>query len=160
MGQLVAVTEKPGATAGIVRFETNRSFTGMGHERFTSEADAWGPSPSAEVARRLFATGRVEGVHVYSNMITVDLMNGHTSEGMADMIRELYRYWKPGMQPPTFEDLQPDEAGDETAAGEVADGGGVAVEGDAGLTAAAKLVPLHLLERGRAARERWRTSNS
>lgn len=158
MGQLVAVTEKPGATAGIVRFETNRSFTGMGHERFACEADAWGPSPSAEVARRLFATGRVEGVHVYSNMITVDLVNGHTSEGMADMIRELYRYWKPGMQPPAFEE-QPDEAGDDTSGAEAA-GAGAAGEGDAGLVAAAKLVPMHLLERGRAARERWRSSNS
>ncbi len=159
MGQLVAVTEKPGALAGIVRFETNRSFTGMGHERFASEDDAWGPSPSAEVARRLFATGRVEGVHVYANMITVDLVRGHTSEGMADMIRELYRYWRPGMLPPTFDDQQPDEA-DGEAAGDDATSGGAAGEGDAGLAAAAKLVPMHLLERGRAARERWRTNNS
>ena len=34
VGQPIAVTEKPSNKPGIVRFETNRSFTGMGHEHF------------------------------------------------------------------------------------------------------------------------------
>ena len=40
MGELVAVVEKPSATPGVVRFELNRSLSGMGHERFGSAADA------------------------------------------------------------------------------------------------------------------------
>ena len=36
MGQPVAVQQKTGGTPAIVRFETNRSLTGMGHERFNS----------------------------------------------------------------------------------------------------------------------------
>jgi hypothetical protein len=36
MGQQVAVVEKPSPRPGVLRFETNRSLTGMGHERFTS----------------------------------------------------------------------------------------------------------------------------
>ena len=34
MGEPVAVIEKPSTNHGMVRFETNRSFTGMGHERY------------------------------------------------------------------------------------------------------------------------------
>jgi hypothetical protein len=62
------------------------------------------------------------------------------------------------MAPPSFEDLEP--AADESAAtteGAVAAPGG---EGDAALAEAAKRVPIHLLERSRAARERWRAKQT
>ena len=73
MGQLVGVSEKPSATPGVVRFETNRTFSGSGHEQFRTVADAYGNTPSDELARRLFATGQVGGVHVMANIVTVDL---------------------------------------------------------------------------------------
>ena len=149
MGQLVAVTEKPSTTPGVVRFEVNRSLSGMGHERFASADDAYRATPTDELARQLFASGRVAGVHIYANMITVDLQKGFDSEGLADVIRDMYQYWKPGVTPPSFEDLQPDEpesGGDDAAA---------AAGGDAALTEAAKKVPMHLLVRAREARERW-----
>jgi hypothetical protein len=154
MGQMVAVTEKPSTSPGVVRFELNRALTGMGHERFRSPADAFGPRPAAELARRLFATGQAAGVHVYSNIVTVDLAKGATSNGLADVVRHLYQYWQPGMAPPTFEDLQPEEdtgADAAPAAGGDGEGGG-----DAALAEAAKRVPMHLLERSRAARDRWK----
>ena len=109
MGQLVAVTEKPSTSPGVVRFELNRALTGMGHERYRSAADAFGPRPAAELARRLFATGQAAAVHVHSNIVTVDLAKGADSNGLADVVRHLYQYWLPGMAPPTFEDLQPEE---------------------------------------------------
>ena len=109
MGQLVAVTEKPSSSPGVVRFELNRALTGMGHEHFRSAEEAFGPRPAAELARRLFATGQADAVHVYSNIVTVDLAKGASSDGMADVVRYLYQYWQPGMAPPTFEDLQPEE---------------------------------------------------
>lgn len=149
MGQLVAVTEKQSSTRGVVRFEINRSLSGMGHEHFASAADAWGATPSDELARRLFATGQVGAVHVYGNMITVDLHKGSDAAGLADIIRDLYQYWKPGVEPPSFEDLQPEEPAAAPAAGGDGDGG------DAALSEAAKRVPAHLLERSRLARERW-----
>ena len=96
MGQLVAVSEKPSSTPGIVRFEPNRTFSGMGHERFGSVADAYGSTPSDELARRLFATGQVDAVHVMANIVTVDLLKGHRSDGLADVVRNLYQYWQPG----------------------------------------------------------------
>lgn len=148
MGQLVGVVEKQSATPGVVRYELNRSLTGMGHERFRSVLDAVGDTPGAALARTLFTTGKVAGVHVYGNIVTVDLEKGFDSEGLSDLVAEMYRYWKPGVQPPSFEDLQPDEP----AAVPSGDGGG----GDAELSEAAKRVPAHLLERSRAARERWK----
>jgi hypothetical protein len=149
MGQLVAVTEKPSSTRGVVRFEINRSLSGMGHEHFASAADAWGNTPSDELARRMFATDQVAAVHVYGNIITVDLEKGHDSEGLADIVRDLYQYWKPGVEPPSFEDLQADEPEAAPASGGGDGGGGVE------LSEAAKRVPAHLLDRGRLARERW-----
>lgn len=146
MGQLVGVVEKPSSAPGVVRFELNRSLSGMGHERFASALDAVGPRPSAELARQLFETGRVSHVHVYGNMITVDLQKGYDSEGLSDVVREMYRYWKPGVVPPEFDDLPAEEPA-------AVDGGG---EGGAEMSEAAKLVPAHLLERGRAAREKWK----
>ena len=117
MGQLVAVTEKPSTSPGVVRFELNRALTGMGHERFRSSAEAFGPRPAAELARRLFATGQAAAVHVYANIVTVDLAKGATSSGLADVVRYLYQYWQPGMAPPTFEDLQPEEPADTARCG-------------------------------------------
>jgi hypothetical protein len=147
MGQLVAVTEKPSSTPGVVRFELNRTLSGQGHESFGSTDDAWSDTPSAALARLLFDTGRVAGVHVYANIVTVDLAKGFDSDGLAEVIREMYRYWKPGVEPPSFEDLQPEEP--------ASDGGDAPAEGGAELSEAAKRVPAHLLERSRAARERW-----
>jgi len=149
MGQLVAVAEKPSSTRGVVRFEINRTLSGMGHEQFNSVDDAYGDTPSDELARRMFATGQVSTVHVYANIITVDLNKGYDSEGLADVVRDLYQYWKPGVEPPSFEDLQPDEP-----AAAPASSGGDGTE-DSAMSEAAKRVPADLLERSRAARERW-----
>ena len=153
MGQLVAVTEKPSTSPGVVRFELNRALTGMGHERYRSAADAFGPRPAAELARRLFATGQAAAVHVHSNIVTVDLAKGADSNGLADVVRHLYQYWLPGMAPPTFEDLQPEE---EPGGGAVTPADGGDGGGDAALAEAAKRVPMHLLERSRAARDRFK----
>jgi hypothetical protein len=146
MGQLVAVTEKQSTSPGVVRFELNRTLSGQGHERFAGVDDAHGDTPSDELARRLFDTGQVAGVHVMANIVTVDLAKGRDSDGLADIVRDLYMYWKPGVEPPTFEDLQPDEPA--APAAPSGDGGGE----DAALAEAAKKVPMHLLERSREAR--------
>lgn len=149
MGQPVLVVEKPSRRPGIVRFEANRTLSGMGHERFLigeTSAHMAAETPSAELARRLFATGRVAGVHVYQNVVTVDLEKGFDSTGLVEVVRDLYQYWKPGMEPPAFEDLVP-EAEESPAA--VVDAGG-----DPKLAEALKKVPAHLLERSRAARQR------
>ena len=153
MGQLVGVVEKNSSIPGFVRYELNRNLTGSGHEKFASADDAFGLRPAAELARRLFDTGRVAGVHVYMNMITVDLQKGFTSDGLIEVVRDLYQYWKPGMTPPAFEDLVP---ADEPAA----DAAAPTADGAAPLSAAASRVPAALLERSRAALAKWKASQS
>lgn len=82
-----------------MRFDLNRSLTGMGHERYASLDEARGMTPGAELARRLFATGTVRAVHVYSNTVTVDLAPGVDATTLVPVVEELYRHWQPGMVP-------------------------------------------------------------
>ena len=152
MGQLVGVVEKPSSAPGVVRFELNRSLSGMGHERFQSLLEADGRTPSSSLARQLLSTGKVASVHVYANVVTVDLAKGHDSAGLADIVREMYRYWKPGVEPPTFDDLPADEPAAVTSGGDAGDSGPE-------LSEAAKRVPAHLLERSRQARAKWLEKN-
>ena len=102
MGQPITVVQKPTTRPGIVRFELNRSLTGMGHEVYRSRDAATGVHPADELARRIFDRGGVEAVHVYSNMVTVDLAPGADSEGIADLIRDLFIYYTPGVTPPSI----------------------------------------------------------
>ena len=152
MGQLIAVTEKPSPNAGMRRFEANRSLTGMGHEVFTSAADAIGPRPAAKLARDLLATGEVTGVRVYGNMITVDLKSGSSGAGLDAVVRDLYQYWKPGMEMPTFDDMVADAPA--AAAAPVGEGGATGPE-----AAFLARVPAVLVERSRAAMAKWKASH-
>jgi hypothetical protein len=99
MGQPITVTEMPTTRPGVVRFELNRSLTGMGHERYASRAAATGVRPVDELARRLFDHGGVDVVHVYSNVVTVDLAADRTSDGLRQVIEELFLYYTEGVVP-------------------------------------------------------------
>jgi hypothetical protein len=98
MGQPIAVIEKPSSRRGIVRFETNRALTGMGHERYRVGDDVWGTRPPDELARRLFAHGGVIAVHVNGNIVTIDLEKGWTSDGLKEIVESLYIYYPPGAE--------------------------------------------------------------
>ena len=99
MGQPITVVEKRSPRPGLVRFEINRSLTGMGHERYRSADDAMGDRPPDVLARRLFERGGVASVHVFSNVITVELAEGATSEGIRELIEELFIHYREGVQP-------------------------------------------------------------
>lgn len=154
MGQPVAVVEKASNIAGVVRFEANRTLTGQGHERFTSSTQAVGPRPAAELARRLFATGRVENVHIYSNVVTVHLLRGYSSDGLQGIVRDLYQYWRPGMEPPAFAEPEPEA---ETAGGDAAPD--AAGGGGGGQSDYERRIPAVLVERSRAALAKWRAAH-
>lgn len=93
MGQSIVVNEKPSATPGIVRFETNRALTGMGHEHYLAGDEVWGDRPPDELARRLLARPAVAGVHVNANVVTVDLNKGFDADGLREVIENLYRFY-------------------------------------------------------------------
>ena len=149
MGQQVSVIEKPSPRPGVLRFETNRSLTGMGHERFTSMGDAVGPRPAAALARQLLSTGKVDSVYIYGNIISVDISRGQTADGLSDVVRDMYQYWKPGMEMPTF------DAPAEGAAAPAGDAGDAGSTGGATESAYTRLVPQSLRERSAAALAKW-----
>ena len=93
MGQDVTVVAKPSSNPEILRFEINRSLTGMGHERFRSLADIVRDRPVDRLARRLLEHGGVDAVHVNSSMITVDLAGGSTGTGLQEVIEHLFRFY-------------------------------------------------------------------
>lgn len=98
MGQPVTVLERPTATPDVVRYETNRNLTGMGHEIFRTPDAAVGDTPAAELARRLFAHGGVQSVHVYQNIATVQFQPGASRAGVTELIEELYLYYTEGVE--------------------------------------------------------------
>lgn len=103
MGEPVTVTERPSSRDGFVRFETNRSFTGMGHERYVAGEPIHRDRPSDVLATRLFETGKVDEIHVYGQAITVKLFTGASTDGLKEIIEELYTYYRPGVEVPTPE---------------------------------------------------------
>ena len=146
MGQPVAVTQTPAGAPGRVRFEINRSITGMGHERYASVAEATGEKPAAVLARSLFGTGKVSAVHVFSNIVTVEVADAANNEGLSDILRDMYQYWKPGVKPKAIDELMKMVApsvGDTNVPAVVAGTGAVA--------SAASKIPQLLLLRSQAA---------
>jgi hypothetical protein len=95
MGQPINVVEKPSSTPGVARFETNRSLTGMGHERYASVDAIVDHRAVDELARRLFDSGGVRSVHVNGSVITVELVDGWTGDRLLDVIRGLYIHYPP-----------------------------------------------------------------
>ena len=105
MGQPVTVIEKPSSQSGVIRFEINRTLTGMGHERYLANQTIEGDRPPDELARRLFARGGIEGIHINSNLITVTLERGADTEGLLEIIGSLYTFYGEGVAVPTHADF-------------------------------------------------------
>lgn len=93
MGQPIVVIEKPSSNPGVVRFETNRAITGMGHELYRAGTEVWGERPADELARRILARGGVAGVQINGNMVTVDLEKGFDTDGLKEIVENLYRFY-------------------------------------------------------------------
>lgn len=114
MGQDVTVVAKPSSNPGVLRFEINRSLTGMGHERFRSVDEILLDRPVDRLARRLLEHGGVDAVHVASSVITVDLAGGSTGEGLEEIIEHLFRFYPdaPGAdgQAPAEREVQAEDA--------------------------------------------------
>lgn len=104
MGQPVTFLRTTAPRPGLVRFELNRSLTGMGHERYRAGEEILGDRPPDVLARRLFELDGIAAIHMYSQMITVEL-DERGATGAEDVIRELYTYYVPGVEIPSDEEL-------------------------------------------------------
>jgi hypothetical protein len=121
MGQPITVVEKPSSNPAILRFETNRPLSGMGHESYDAPPSELLDRPVDELARRLFAAGGVEHVHINGSVVTVRLGGGRTGAGLGDVVRGLFLHYPPqaaapAMAPPADEgDRAPETAADPAA---------------------------------------------
>lgn len=66
----------------------------MGHERYVKDELVEGNRPVDELARRVFEHGGVDAVHINGSVITVDLAKGGSAEGLADLIGDLFIYYR------------------------------------------------------------------
>jgi hypothetical protein len=107
MGQPITVRETRSASdPAVLRFETNRPLSGMGHERYEGSPSELLQRPVDELARRLFAAGGVESVHINGSVVTVRLGGGRTGEGLGDVIRDLFLHY--GDEPEVAETDEPE----------------------------------------------------
>ena len=94
MGQPITVVEHSSSSnPAILRLETNRPLSGMGHERYLEPPSELLQRPVDELARRLFAVGGVERVHINGSVVTITLAGGSRGEGLADVVRELFLHY-------------------------------------------------------------------
>ena len=99
MGQPVTVVQKSTSRPDVVRFEINRSITGMDPHRYTAGVEVQGDAPPDRVAKRLLAHPGVDAVHIYSNVITVDLGDGVVpADQLKAEIESLFIYYGEGVE--------------------------------------------------------------
>jgi hypothetical protein len=139
MGQPIAVLEtKSAANPAILRFETNRPLSGMSHERYEGPPSELLQRPVDELARRLYAAGGVEKVHINGSVVTVTVSGGHTGDGLGDIIRSLFLHYGDTPEVPATALVEADatpealaDPADAPAAVDAADDAPAPVEGEA-----------------------------
>ncbi len=94
MGQPVTVVEKRASQRGVIRLEANRTLSGTGHLSYRGPSDVLGDTPADKVAQLLFEQGKVDGVHINGNVITIDLKKGADSAGMKELVESLFLYYR------------------------------------------------------------------
>lgn len=99
MGQQITVTKKASPRPGVVRIDINRSLTGMAHERYVAGVEITGDRPPDVLARRLFERGGVKAVHMYANVITIELGSGADDTGLEQLVGDLYIHYREGVTP-------------------------------------------------------------
>lgn len=104
MGQPVTFLTTTAPKPGVLRFELNRSLTGMGHERYRAGEEIRGNRPADVLASRIFAAGDIESIHMYGSMVTVHLASNDQGD-LETILRELYTYYVPGVEIPSDEEL-------------------------------------------------------
>ena len=98
MGQPITAIRTTSSRHDTLRFEINRSLTGMDHERYVAGQLIEGDRPPDRLARALFDHGGVNSVHVYANMITVEHDRDADTSELQEIVEQLYIYYRPGVE--------------------------------------------------------------
>ena len=104
MGQPVTVIQKSATKPGVLRFEINRSITGMDHERYSHDDEIHGNRPPDQLAISLFGLGGIDRIHINSNVVTLDLGKGGVNPvEIINTITKMFTFYLPGVEVPSFE---------------------------------------------------------
>ncbi len=98
MGEPISVVSILSAVSDEFIFETNRNFTGMGHEHYTKEVPVTGERPVDRLADLLLSQGSAKQVHIYAQSISVVGAFGFDPEEVKELIENFYIYYKPGVE--------------------------------------------------------------
>jgi len=101
MGQPVTVIETM-SKRGVARFELNRVLTGTGHERYAPGDVIVGDRPPDVLARRLLERGGIDSIHMNGSVVSLDIAKGSDTDGVKEIIEDLYTYYRPGVEVPAF----------------------------------------------------------
>ena len=104
MGQPVTFISTTSPKPGVLRFELNRSLTGMGHERYRAGDEILATRPPDVLAARIFEAGDVDSIHIYGSMVTVTMASTEQAD-LETIVSELYTYYVPGVEIPSDEEL-------------------------------------------------------
>ncbi len=104
MGQPVTFIRSTTPQPGVVRFELNRSLTGMGHEYYVAGHEIIGERPPDLLAKRILALGNVASIHIYSSVVTITFATTEQSDIEA-VLSDLYTYYLPGVEIPDDAEL-------------------------------------------------------
>lgn len=113
MGQSIQIHDIRKLDDMVWRFEVDRSLTGTAHEiyrrpsgRPSEEVDrSSGAKTSDVLADRILGSGYVDAVHVFSNIVTVELSSCSPEEGrersrhVEEILRNLFIHYRPGVMP-------------------------------------------------------------
>ncbi|MDE0268399.1 MAG: hypothetical protein OXI96_05095 [Acidimicrobiaceae bacterium] len=112
MGQQVKFLGTSSPRPGIVRFELNRTITGMGHEYYVKDDEITGDRASDRLAGRLLDTGKLRTVHIYGSVVTAELvdaqtasLNDDTEQALKEAISSLYTHYLPDVAVPSDEEV-------------------------------------------------------
>ena len=109
MGQPITAIQTSSSRPGTVRFEINRTLTGMGHERYVAGQVIDDERPPDRLARALFEHDGVQAVHIYANIVTIELSHGVDLSALQDTVEQLYIYYRPGVEVPSLEPAAADD---------------------------------------------------
>ena len=110
MGQPVTFLRTSSPRRGVIRFELNRTITGMGHEHYRAGSEIVGDRAVDELARRLLATGQLSAVHIYGSVVTAELADTGGAEAadesaLEEAIAALYTHYLPDVEVPSDEEV-------------------------------------------------------
>lgn len=98
MGEPITFIKTNSSRPGTVRYEINRTLTGTDHERYEAGQVIEDDRPVDQLAKDLLAVDGVSSLHIYANIITIQLSRDIDLSPIDEAIENLFIYYLPGVE--------------------------------------------------------------